>query len=185
MRYDTFHDLFVGYLEEHLKGKPSYANQLSVAKHWLLTLATIPTRAQILERHRLKGHGDFQPGATLANTEFTLLRAAIRWGMYHERWQGGDPTVGIKKWKTAKRKRVSKFDEITCLLRYFDGAIIETEIRDRALFGLMLFTGCRPGEAWTAKLHAITSYGDMGSWIKGHTKTGKIKKIKNCPSPSR
>src|SRR6185295_17064857 len=46
-------------------------------------------------------------------------------------------------------------------------------IRDRALFGMMLFTGCRPSEARTARLTAITAYGDgMGPWEKGKTKNG-------------
>src|SRR5262249_12213696 len=46
------------------------------------------------------------------------------------------------------------------------------EIRDRALFGLMLFTGCRPKEARRARLTAITPYGEMGCWKKGKTKNG-------------
>jgi integrase len=177
MIIDSFPDLITAYLEEHLKGKASYSRQVVMAAQWIRTLTTTPTRAQILERHRRKGHGHFQKGACQANTEFALLRAACRWGMYQERWEGGDPTVGIKKWKTAKRKRVSKFEEIMRLRRYFDGAVTDTEIRDRALFGLMLFTGCRPGEARKAPLHAITPYGEMGSWIKGQTKTGENQEV--------
>jgi hypothetical protein len=33
MIYATFHDLIVGYFENHLKGKPSYSRQVAVAKH--------------------------------------------------------------------------------------------------------------------------------------------------------
>ena len=62
--------------------------------------------------------------------------------------------MGVKKWKTEKRETVANFWEITAIMAYFD----KTEtgeadkdpvmaIRDRALYGLMLFTGCRPDEA--------------------------------------
>jgi integrase len=62
--------------------------------------------------------------------------------------------MGVKKWKTEKRETVANFWEITAIMAYFDKA--ETgeadedpvmAIRDRALYGLMLFTGCRPDEA--------------------------------------
>jgi len=97
MRYATFRELIQGYLDEHLKSKASYPNQLIVARHWLLTLTDAPTRKDILVRHKLQGHGDFEKGASVANTELALMRAAIRWGIYHELWDGDDPTTGIKK----------------------------------------------------------------------------------------
>lgn len=168
-----FADLIRAYLDEHLQGKASYHRQLTVAKQWLLTLEQTPTRAQIRDRHKAKGHGDFQPGAAQANTEFMLLRAAVRWGIYQERWHGDDPTVGVKKWKTKKRRRVSKREEIKKLLAHFAKAQTFNEIRNRALFGLMLFTGCRPGEARCALLRSILPYGEMGCWNKGKTKNGE------------
>lgn len=145
---------------------------ISLASQWVSTLTVTPTRKDILVRHQSKGHGDFQPGATLANNELGLVRAACRWGLYHERWSGGDPTAGIKKWKTPRREHVVKFQEITLLLEHFTQAADALAIRDRALFGLMLFTGCRPSEARTAKLDAITPYGTMRCWKKGKTKNG-------------
>ena len=162
MRYATCRELIQAYLDEHLKPKASYHNQLHVAKHWLLTLIETPTRTQIRERHLLKGHGHFQPGAAQANNELMLLRAAIRWGIYHDRWEGHDPTVGLKKWKTKKRKHTAKVEEMKLIVAHFEKASTPEEIRDRALFGLMLFTGCRPGEARCAKLDAITPYRHMG-----------------------
>jgi len=175
MRLESFHDLIAAYLDT-LTGR-TQTNQRIVAKQWLLTLTTLPTRTEILAPHKAKGQGHFESGASSANTELALLRAACRWGIYQECWEGGDPTVGIKKWQTPRRKRVAKFDELTRLLEYFDRAFTDREILDRALFGLMLFTGCRPGEARTAPLHAITQYGDMGAWIKGKTKTGETQEI--------
>src|SRR6185295_7593440 len=106
----------------------------------------------------------------------------IRWGLYQECWEGEDPTVGIKKFKTHKRKRVAKQEEMKKLLAYFDAAETREEIRNRALFGLMLFTGCRPGEARTAKLDAIKPYGAMGWWKKGKTKNGEEYEV---PVPSQ
>lgn len=166
--HTRFADLITAYLEQHLKGKASYSRQRYVAARWLLALQDVPTRAQIRERQQVCAQTPSQ-----ANTEFMLLRAAIRWGLYHERWEGHDPTIGIKKFKTKKRKRVTKMEEIKTLLAHFARAQTHTEIRDRALLGLMLFTGCRPGEARIATLHSITSYGSMGCWKKGITKNGE------------
>jgi integrase len=173
MRYHAFPDLIRAYLDEHLKGKPSYANQLNVAKRWLLTLLIMPTRQQIRERHRLTGHGHFEKGSSQANAELKLLRAAIRWGLDNECWDGHDPTLGVKKWKTARRDEVLKREDLKSLLRYFEEATTELAIRNRALFGLMLFTGCRPGEARKALLTSIQPYGAMGLWQKGVTKNHK------------
>jgi len=181
MKYPSFHALLRGYFEQHLKGKASYLNQVILAKSWLMTLTDVPTRMQVCERHVAKGHDHFQPGAAQANNELMLLRAAIRWGLYHEYWEGHDPTVGVKKFKTKKRKRIAKQEEMKKLIAHFEKAETEIEIRDRALFGLMLFTGCRPGEARCAKLDAITPYGQMGCWNKGQTKNGEEYEV---PVPS-
>ena len=177
MIYDTFPDLITAYLEEHLSGRASHAKMCHVASQWVGTLTTTPTRAQLLARQRAVCAGHCQPGATKANKELALVSAACRWGMYQERWEGGDPTAGIKKWKIAKRKRTGKFEELRTLLGYFARASSEVEIRDRALYGLMLFTGCRPSEARTARLDAMTPYGQMGAWIKGTTKTGETQEL--------
>ena len=176
MVYETFSDLITAYLDT-LRGRPSHTNMRWVAAQWIRTLTATPRRSDILARHQLMGHGHFQKGASQANTEIALMRAACRWGIYQEKWSGGDPTVGIRKWKTPKRTRISKFEEIRKLLGYFARAQSPMEIRDRALYGLMLCTGCRPSEARTAKLDAITPYGDMGAWVKGKTKNGENQEL--------
>lgn len=176
MHFEAFPELLAGYLAT-LKGRPSHAKMTYVARQWVGTLTATPTRTEILARHLAKGHGHCEKGATQANTELALLRAACRWGIYQEAWTGGDPTVGIKKWRTPLRKRTGKFEELRKLLQYFEQASSETEIRDRALYGLMLFSGCRPSEARAAKLDAITPYGNMASWLKGKTKTGEDQEI--------
>ena len=173
MIYTDFSQLVAAYLETHLKGKPSYAPMRRVASQWIFTLHATPTRAEVLARHTAKGHGHFQHGAGQANTELALVRASCRWGLYQECWAGGDPTAGIKKWKRPKRKRIGRLDELRVLLRYFDCCVNDVELRDRALIGLQLFTGCRPGEARKARLDAIRPYGEMGCWTKGTTKTGE------------
>jgi integrase/DNA-binding CsgD family transcriptional regulator len=176
MVYETFHELVRAYLDT-LKGRASYAARCRVASQWILTLTSLPIRAQLLERHKAKGHGHFEPGSTQANEELALIRAACRWGIYQERWTGGDPTAGLKKWKRPKRRRTGKFDELKQLLAYLESASTDADVRDRALFGLMLFTGCRPGEARNTHLGAITPYGEMGSWLKGRTKTGENQEL--------
>jgi DNA-binding CsgD family transcriptional regulator/integrase len=182
MMIESFSDLIPAYLEEHLKGKPSHRVQQRVARQWLMTLTEIPTRTQLMDRHKFKGHGHYEHGCAQANAELSLLRAACRWGIYTERWSGGDPTVGIKKWKTKRRTRVSKFEEMKLILAHFERATTTIEIRDRALFGLMWFTGCRPKEAGSAKLTDITPYGEMGCWNKGKTKNGNDYEV---PVPSQ
>jgi len=175
--YHDFPELISGYLES-LRGRTGFDRTVRVASQWIVSLLAVPSREQLMDRHLAKGHGHFQPGATQANKELALVRSACRWGMYQGRWHGGDPTMGIKKWKTPKRKRIGKFEEIRTLLRYFACADTPTEIRDRALFGLQLFTGCRTGESRTALIESITVYdGQMGCWRKSTTKTGESQEI--------
>lgn len=172
----TFPALIQGYLA-HLSGRAGHSRSVRVASQWIAILEEAPTREYLLARHAAKGHGHFQPGAAQANKELALVRAACRWGLYYRQWNGGDPTLGIRKWKTPKRKRIGKLDELRTLLEFFDQAYTPVELRDRALFGLQLFTGCRTGEARTARLDAITPYGTMGAWSKGKTKTGEDQEL--------
>jgi integrase len=174
--FDTLPQLIRAYLDS-LKGRACYRTKVHTASEWMLHLSAMPTRKEILARHLEKGKGHYQPGSCQANMELGLLRAACRWGIYQEVWNCGDPTIGIKKWKRPKRVRTGKYDELRKLLLHFDEAKTELEIRDRALFGLMLFTGCRPSEARRCKLDAITPYGEMGSWVKGVTKTGQPQEL--------
>jgi len=126
-----------------------------------------------MARHKKKGRGDYQPGARQANNELALLRTIFRWGMYQEHWNGGDPTAGIKKFKHSQRETSADRYQLMTLLHYFHQAASPEAIRDRALYGLCLFTGCRPSEARTAKLDAIMPYlHGMGRWNKGMTKNG-------------
>ncbi len=179
--YETFHDLILGYLDT-LKGRHSYINTSYVVAPWILTLDRTPTRQDILARHRAKGIGHCQAGATAANSELKVMRAAFRWGTYQEVWTGGDPTFGIKPWKTPGREEILKHQQIATLLTHFRQATTDTAIRDRALFGLCLFTGSRPIEGRTALLTDIDPYGTMGCWKKAKTKNGKRHQI---PIPSQ
>ena len=180
--YTTYRELMQAYLAS-LKGRSGYDRSLRRATQWILEQRDNPTREIIMQRHLEKGHGDFMPGSTQANMELSLQRSAFRWGLYHNVWQGGDPTAGIRKWKTKKRKRVAKFLEIRALLSYFEFAHTPSELRDRALYGIALLTGCRPVEVRTALLHSITPYGEnVGCWNKGRTKNGEDHEI---PIPSQ
>lgn len=172
----TFPQLIMAYLS-HLQGRAGHTRSVRVASQWIAHLPQAPTRGDLLARHTAKGHGHFQPGAAQANKELALVRASCRWGSYYGRWTGGDPTAGIRKWKTPKRKRIGKFDELRKALQFFDDAETPVEIRDRALFGLQLFTGCRTGEARQALVESITPYGRMGAWKKGQTKTGETHEV--------
>jgi integrase len=174
MVYEHPAQLVLAYLQT-LRGRASYKNAAKTAREWILTLQTTPTRKEIMARHLAKGKGHYQPGSCQANEELQLLRTACRWGIYQECWEGGDPTVGIKKWRRAKRRRTGKYEELRALMAFFNRTTVDLDegmtheefIRYRALFGLMLFTGCRPSEAIRAKVDAITPYGLMGSWVKG------------------
>jgi integrase len=58
-------------------------------------------------------------------------------------------------------------------LLHFDTVTSYHDVRDRALFGLQLFTGARPSEVRRTKMGDITAYGEMGCWNKGKTKNGE------------
>jgi integrase len=177
----TYAALMTAYLES-LKDKAAYDRSFRVASQWILHQQETPTRQQLIARMLEKGKGDYQPGCQQANKELAIQRAAFRWGLYHDKWHGGDPTVGIKKFKTKKRKRIAKFLEIRALLDFFEFAQSETDIRNRALYGVALLTGCRPSEVRTARLGSIVPYGNGGAWNKGQTKTGEEQEI---PLPSQ
>lgn len=177
----TYFELMTAYLES-LKDKATYDRSFRVASQWILCQHETPTRQQLIARMMEKGKGDYQPGCQQANKELAIQRAAFRWGLYHDLWHGGDPTAGIKKFKTKKRKRIAKFLEVRALLDFFDFAATETELRNRALYGVALLTGCRPSEVRTARMGSITPYGNGGAWNKGQTKTGEDHEI---PLPSQ
>ena len=182
--YSQLADLVRAYVDS-LRGRACYRTRKHTASEWILTLTATPTRKEVMARHTAKGTGDFQPGSGQANMELGLLRAACRWGLYHDCWEGVDPTAGIRKWKRPLRKRTGKFEELRTIMKFFDRETLDPDdemtheefIRWRALFGLMLFTGCRPSEARRAKVDAITTYGVMGAWIKGMTKTGEPQEL--------
>src|SRR5688572_13505890 len=85
--YSQFASLMLAYLAS-LKGRPCYRNRAQTACEWILTLQQTPTRKDVLARHLEKGKGHYQPGSCQANMELSLLRAACRWGMYQECWEG-------------------------------------------------------------------------------------------------
>ncbi len=175
--HTTYFELMVAYLDS-LNGRSGYERTFRVAAQWILRQTGTPTRAALLARMMEKGKGDFQDGCQQANKELAIQRAAFRWGMYHGTWTGGDPTAGIRKFKTKKRKRIARFLEVRALLDCFDFAQGEVDIRNRALYGIGLFTGCRPSEIRTARMGSIVAYDSaVGCWTKGTTKTGEDHEI--------
>ena len=111
----TFPALVAAYLDS-IKVKPSHGRLVRIARQWVLTLPTVPTRAQLLMRQRELCAGHFKPNATKANKELALVRTACRWGQYEGVWTAGDPTAGIRKFKTPKRKRIGVHQELRSLL---------------------------------------------------------------------
>jgi len=180
----TFPALVAAYLDS-IKVKPSHGRLVRIARQWVLTLPTVPTRAQLLMRQRELCAGHFKPNATKANKELALVRTACRWGQYEGVWTAGDPTAGIRKFKTPKRKRIGVHQELRSLLEWFDMPTSETDLRDRALYGMALFTGCRPGEIRTAQLSDLAPYGTMGRWTKPATKTGEPQYLPVPPQAMR
>ena len=63
------------------------------------------------------------------------------------------------------------------MLDFFSFARTNTDLRNRALYGIALLTGCRPSEVRTAQLGSIRPYGAGGAWNKGETKTGEEQDI--------
>lgn len=177
MFYSDFPQLIGAYLNEKLKDKPKRPVAVRVASQWISLLTETPTRTQLMERQEAKAHVPSQ-----ANSELALVRAACRWGLYKDRWNGGDPTAGIHKLKTRERWETVDQEHLKAIIQHWHTAATLTELRDRALFGIMLFTGCRPSEIRRAELDSIKPYGTMGCWRKPTTKTGEPHKI---PVPSQ
>lgn len=169
----SFPDLIESYLQT-LEGRPSWGKSKNLIQEWIATLQAAPTRADILARQRVVcPGGHFSQNATKANKELSFIRAACNWGIYQEVWDGGNPTVGIRKFKTPRRQRIGRQEELRLILHALDFASSAIDQRDRAIIGLQLFTGCRPSEARTAKRASIVPYASMGSWNKGKTKNGE------------
>lgn len=178
----SFPDLMESYLQS-LAGRPSWIKAKQLMQEWISTLQTTPTRAEILARQRaVCPGGHCSPGATKANKELSFIRAACNWGLYHEVWDGGNPTVGVHKFKTPRRVRIGRQEELRVILHALDFADNLLDRRDRGIIGLQLFTGCRPCEARTSKRSDITKYGKMGCWTKARTKNGEAQYL---PIPSQ
>src|SRR3954463_9117699 len=166
MMLESFPDLITAYLEEHLKGKASYSRRVAMAAPWIRMLTVTPTRDEILKRHKFKGHDHFEKGSAQANEELALVRAACRWGIYNNRWNGGDPTLGVKKWRRPRRNHPAKHEEIIMFREHLMKAPRhEKDVRAR-----------------TALMSSIRSYGTGGCWEKGKTKNGENQDL---PLPSQ
>lgn len=178
----TFPQLVEWYLHS-LEKKPCYRRTLSLAKPWILTLKECPTRKDVLARHArvdLDGHpttGDYQDLAAVANKEITLLSTLIRAGLYRELWDGPNPADRIRMWKMPDRIETLNEQDIAALLTYFEAADTLRERVDRAIFGLLLCTGCRPSEARLAKKADLRHYGRMGILTKHKTKTNRKQEV--------
>ena len=142
MGYETFHDLMLGYLAT-LEGRASSHEHAPGREPWILTLDHTPTRKDILSAIARRGAGHCQPGATTANTELKLMKAAFRWGIYQELWTGNDPTMGVTPWETPARKDIFKHQQFVTLLTYFREATTE----DGAP---------RSGALWLVLVHRLT-----------------------------
>ena len=178
----TFPNLVDAYLT-YLQDRSSSRRVRAVVQQWIGQLTEMPTRQAILARHQRRAEngvpttGHYRPGAQSANKELSVLRSLIRWGIYEGQWRSINPTDGIRKWKTPRRRRVLNYQEMSRVLHALDFAQSACELRDRAFFGLLLFSGCRPLEACRARAEEITTYSSMGRWIKPITKNGHAHEI--------
>lgn len=183
----TFPTLVERYLQT-LEGKPSYRVMKRLSREWIFALSNTPTRAEILARQKAICAGDYQPGATKANKELAFIRAACNFGIYQgkmldgQEWTEGNPTQGIRKFKIALRTRVARLEELRTILHALDFASTEIDKRDRAFYGLLMFTGCRPSEALRLRREHVTKYGSVGCWQKATTKNGRPQEM---PIPSQ
>ncbi len=176
----TFSELITAYLHQ-LENKPSWSRTNRVARPWIRTLTVAPTRDEILRRRAAFCVGDFQPGASAANKEVKLIRAACNWGVDEGHWPADqDPTARIKLFRVPKRRRFGKLAELRTILHGLD-FLPADHAETRALFGVLLFTGCRPSEARRMRVESVTDFGTVGCWEKGRTKNGERQEL---PLPS-
>ena len=86
-----------------------------------------------------------------------IFKLSLRWGYAIK-----DPTVGLARMKEGVRKRVATDDELAALLREMDQETAAPQ--SAALAKMVIFTACRPSEAFQAKWEHFDL--DAGVWIK-------------------
>jgi len=86
-----------------------------------------------------------------------IFKLSVRWG-----YASKDPSVGLAKMKESVRKRVATDAELSALLHQMDQETASPQ--SAALAKMVIFTACRPSEAFQAKWEHFDL--DAGVWTK-------------------
>ncbi|GKS58181.1 hypothetical protein YTPLAS18_17080 [Nitrospira sp.] len=109
-----------------------------------------------------------------ANASLVILRALYKWLLAMDLYKGTCPALAVKIKRPLPRQRFLDTEELTRVLR----VLAHVPLIYRVYFSLMLFTGCRPGEAAVMQWKDLKFWTDsttgsvMGTWTKPQTKNG-------------
>ena len=161
-----FHRLCATYLEHHLSRTASHALFLRLYKQYFASWPDQhPDRMAIRAWHRTVADTPSQ-----GNKGLGFLRAMYHWaineGLHHD-----NPATGIRRHRTYSRERVMTIRELMTLLQSLDGFTPKMQ----AFIVLLLTTGCRGGEARTARWDQLDL--QFGVWTKSKTKNGRTQRM--------
>lgn len=168
-----FRALASAYLDQHLKGKPSYPFYCRLYEQFFADWTEHRTSFQLQAWHKSlagrKAH---------ANKALGFLKAMYRWGTVtgdatgqRALWEGENPAVAVKRFSAQSRERVFSDLELTVLFMLLEF----TSDKLRAFLTILLCTGCRMSEARLMQWSHLDLV--QGFWLKPTTKTGRSQRI--------
>ena len=153
------------YAAHHLRHRPSRPQFDRIFRRhfqqWSARLAESLTRKEIRAWYASLAHTP-----SVANTALTFLRSGYNLAIECELLTGGNPAVGIKRYRETQRERFLSVDE----LHRFMSGLPSLPLKPQAFLSILVFTGCRNGEARLMRWADVDLHTRL--WRKPRTKTG-------------
>ncbi|EIC19840.1 tyrosine-type recombinase/integrase [Thiorhodovibrio frisius] len=173
----TLGELFTTYLDRHARQhKKTWEEDQGQFDRYLSDwkqrrLQTIK-RVDIQKRHSQIGeeHGIYAANRTLALLS-VLFNKAVDWG-----WEGGNPALGIKRFREKSRERFLQPDELP---RFFQALAKEPNITIRDYVLLSLLTGARKSNILEMRWSEVNL--ERSTWFIPDTKNGTSQTVPLVP----
>jgi integrase len=165
----TFKDMFEEYMQRYSrKHKRSWKyDEREINKflsHWFSKKASSISKQEVQRLHEKirEENGLYQANRILERIR-AMYNKTIEWG-----WQGGNPAIGIKKFKEKSRDRFILPDELP---RFIGAVEAEEDDTIRDFFLLSLLTGARKGNVLSMRFEDIDFTNNI--WRIPETKSGE------------
>lgn len=169
--FATMQDVWEAYHQNHLRSKRSCAHRRRQVARYFAPILALPVQALTvmtvrgwLTDIRTGGNGRM-PSESIANSCLTTLRAMINYAIECGMWTMANPASRCKHTRPNRRTVYVTADAMPRLIHVLE----RHPVMIRLYFYLVLFTGCRPGEAEEVKISDI----QHGVWAKPTTKNGE------------